>query len=291
MVGNSSIGSSLPIELCYSLPLYHPTKAYMDSFTRMLAAAHPTIKAININCLFVDTPMAKSIFDGTPKYEKDKMASMGVPVGDHSSMCAALNGNMGSSPLSGAALIEPSFVADVVLSVCNGISKYLSGQCISIVPGATVNHIESYERTYGLAAYDFAASWHPHMNDARGHSLGLCRSPPTEKHSTDQPTTTMAAMNDVTGCQSEAQTTSVMTPLSFENPSIERDSRHVGVFKSCPGARCHARVHCPLPFDRAQVGNVVQPQRARNCFAFSGVDDGVAQETRTQAGQCAAPHA
>ena len=166
VVGNSSISSALAVVFAAGLPLYHPTKAYMDSFTRMLAAAHPTIKAFNINPQYVDTPMIQNIFDGTPQYALDIFASMGVPISDCKSMCTVVNALTSSNPqLEGSALVNPAFVSDAVLALANGTTKYTSGQCVEVISEATLDHHSQYGLMYldaaGLLGYDHAAKTHP----------------------------------------------------------------------------------------------------------------------------------
>ena len=166
VVGNSSISSALAVVFAAGLPLYHPTKAYMDSFTRMLAAAHPTIKAFNINCGLVDTPMAQKIFDGSPQYALDVFASMGVPISDCESMCSAANTLLRSNPqLEGSALVNPAFVSDVVLALANGTTAYTSGQCVQVISEATLDQHSQYDLMYldpaGFLGYDHAAKTHP----------------------------------------------------------------------------------------------------------------------------------
>ena len=166
VVGNSSISSAFPVLFGATLPLYHPTKAYMDGFTRMLAAAHPTIKAFNINCGLVDTPMAQKIFDGSPQYARDVLASMGIPISDCKAMCSAVNALQKSNPqVAGSALVNPAFVSDVVLTLANGTTKYTSGQCVEVISEATLDHHSQYGLMYldaaGLLGYDHAAKTHP----------------------------------------------------------------------------------------------------------------------------------
>ena len=166
VVGNSSVSSALAVVFAAGLPLYHPTKAYMDGFTRMLAAAHPTIKAFNINCVYVDTPMIQNIFDGSPQYALDVVASMGVPISDCKSMCSAFNALARSNPqLDGPALITPAFVSDVVLALANGTTKYTSGQCVQVIPEATLDQHSQYDLMYldpaSFLGYDHAAKTHP----------------------------------------------------------------------------------------------------------------------------------
>ena len=73
IISNSSVGSCAPLMLSQFLPVYSPTKSFMDSLGRSIAATHASsnIYSYNVNPLAIMTEMWDKIYDTVPEYVKE----------------------------------------------------------------------------------------------------------------------------------------------------------------------------------------------------------------------------
>ena len=91
IVGNASTAAVMPLEFGALCPVYHPTKAYMDALTRMLAAAHGEavgghIKAYNVNpgavlCVAARAPTTCLDLSGSDSFEPPEKFGQNVCSG------------------------------------------------------------------------------------------------------------------------------------------------------------------------------------------------------------------
>ena len=159
IIGNASVAAVMLLDFAGTLPIYHPTKAYMDALTRMLAAAHGPavgghIKAYNVNPGAVMTDMWTNIYDDVPEYAKPALAEMGV---DSAEAYAGIYGALMGDPATAAAaaaegkppLIYAKDISEVALHMANGTTKFESGDGALILPGATYHNSDFYPLIYG----------------------------------------------------------------------------------------------------------------------------------------------
>lgn len=156
IIGNSSVAAVIGMQFAHTLPIYHPTKGYMDALTRMLAAAHGPavgghIKAYNVNPGPVMTDMWTNIYDDVPEYAKPALAEMGVTSPETYSGAFAML--MGDPAVAGADGVMPLIygkdIAAVALHMANGTTQYAPGDGALILAGATYHNYDFYPIIYG----------------------------------------------------------------------------------------------------------------------------------------------
>jgi transcriptional regulator of met regulon len=146
IIGNSSVGAIMPLEVGNMLPQYTPTKAYMDCLTRNIATTHAAsgIKAYNVNPAAIQTEMWEKIYDEIPAYAKETLTELGV---DSKEAYAIMFNDQIKAP--GAdPMIMPDSVAQVALHFADGSTVADSGDCLVIAPGCTFHVKDLYPWIY-----------------------------------------------------------------------------------------------------------------------------------------------
>merc|ERR1719272_477902 len=149
VIGCASLCAVMPLMFGALLPIYHPTKAYMDGLTRSIAATHApfNIKAFNVNPMATMTDMWEKLYDNIPDYGKPMLDEMGVKnstdyaVGFNKSVCTDEKKDM--------PLIYPEDISRVALAFADGSTKYESGDAVITTAGCTYHVQEFYPAIYG----------------------------------------------------------------------------------------------------------------------------------------------